>query len=192
MDLGAFAQIDDLESIANANNIKIPRLRGYRLMSNEDPIHIDKSMKKSSIEINTAEYVLEAIWDLNKGWRESSPTTDAYKRHYLNWHKEDGRIIYDSIRWERIHGKHRKILKFEIKKSMKARIKQWKTFNKYVGREDVLMIHSRIGGNNWNYYGGPELEKEPWFLERVDDSYDSTYCDIYAKIKREEDNEINL
>lgn len=22
-----------------------------------------------------------------------------------------------------------------------------------------------------------------WFLEKVDDSYDSTYCDLYARIK---------
>ena len=58
-------------------------------------------------------------------------------------------------------------------------IAQFEMFNKYVGREDV---HSRIGGDNWNYYGGPELEKQPWFLEKIDDYYDNTYCDIYAKI----------
>ena len=28
-----------------------------------------------------------------------------------------------------------------------------------------------------------KLTEQPWYLERVDDSFDSTYCDIYAKIK---------
>ena len=45
------------------------------------------------------------------------------------------------------------------------------------------MIHARIGGPNWEYYGGPLLKLEPWFLERVDDGFDNTYCDIYARIK---------
>ena len=55
-------------------------------------------------------------------------------------------------------------------------------WNKYAGKENVLYIHSRIGGGNWDYYGGNELSKQPWFLEKVDDCYDDTYCDIYAKI----------
>lgn len=59
---------------------------------------------------------------------------------------------------------------------------QYETFNKYVGRDDVLMVHARIGGGNWEYYGGPELAKQPWFIEKVDDSYDNTYCDIYVQI----------
>ena len=31
MDLYAYSQIDKLEKIAKENNIKVPRLRGYRL-----------------------------------------------------------------------------------------------------------------------------------------------------------------
>ena len=46
----------------------------------------------------------------------------------------------------------------------------------------MLCIHARIGGGNWSYYDGPELSKQPWFIEKVDDAFDSTYCDIYAKI----------
>ena len=59
---------------------------------------------------------------------------------------------------------------------------QYRIFNKYVGRDDVLYIHARIGGANWAFYGGGELEKQPWFIEKVDDEYDNTYCDIYARI----------
>lgn len=38
MDLAAFVQIDDLDAIAKANGIEVPRLRGYRLMKDEQPI----------------------------------------------------------------------------------------------------------------------------------------------------------
>ena len=45
-----------------------------------------------------------------------------------------------------------------------------------------MYIHSRIGGKNWSHYYKEVVDKE-WFLEKVDDCFDSTYCDIYAKIK---------
>lgn len=59
---------------------------------------------------------------------------------------------------------------------------QYEAWNRYAGREDVMMIHARIGGGNWEGYGGSDLEREPWFLEKVDDGFDETYCDIYAKV----------
>lgn len=37
MDLGAFVQIEDLDELARINGIEIPRLRGYRLMSQCEP-----------------------------------------------------------------------------------------------------------------------------------------------------------
>ena len=33
------------------------------------------------------------------------------------------------------------------------------------------------------YYNGFNLIKNEWWLEKVDDYFDNTYCDIYAKIK---------
>ena len=60
--------------------------------------------------------------------------------------------------------------------------KQRAAWNKYAGRDDVLYIHARIGGDNWFYYHS-YVDTQPWFLEKVDDSYDSTYCDLYARIK---------
>jgi hypothetical protein len=41
MDLEAYANIERLNSLAEKNNIKIPRLRGYRLMLEEEPIYED-------------------------------------------------------------------------------------------------------------------------------------------------------
>lgn len=60
-------------------------------------------------------------------------------------------------------------------------------WNKYAGQENVLYIHSRMGGNNWldlSYVNErAKIVQAPWFLGRVDDCYDNTYCDFYARIK---------
>lgn len=76
-----------------------------------------------------------------------------------------------------LHGKARKKYKLLLKQAKK----QYGIFNKYVGK-NVLYVHARLGGSNWSYCGGSELEKHPLYLERVDDYYDNTYCDIYFRI----------
>ena len=65
---------------------------------------------------------------------------------------------------------------------MRKRKEQYAVWNKYVGRNDILYIHARIGGGNWGSYYTEVVDK-PWFLEKIDDAFDSTYCDIYAKIE---------
>ena len=64
-----------------------------------------------------------------------------------------------------------------------ATCRQIGVFNSYCGRPDVYMIHARIGGNNWAWYGGNDIIKKPWFLEAVDDDFDDTYCDIYVRVE---------
>ena len=110
MDLYAYSQIPRFTDLAKKNGIDVPRLRGYRLMSEEELMEDTKGEE------------------------------------------------------------------------------QYEVFNRYVGRPDVLMIHARIGGNNWEYYDGDNtVAKEPWFLEKVDDCDDNTYCDIYARVKVEDE-----
>lgn len=41
MDLGAYTRIEDLDKAVKANEIYVPRLRGYRLMINERIINYD-------------------------------------------------------------------------------------------------------------------------------------------------------
>lgn len=60
--------------------------------------------------------------------------------------------------------------------------KQYDMFNKYAGK-NVLYVHARLGCSNWDFFGMDEITKHPLYLERVDDYYDSTYCDIYFKLK---------
>lgn len=186
MDLYAYSQIEneEIEKIVKANGIEIPRLRGYRLMKDENPVSKDSIEENINYAaINVAEWLCrtEPIWNTNDLGRLLSIETDKKCQYYLT--KDDPKSYsYSGIRWDRIHGKKRKILKFEIKKAKSKVLNQFNAWNKYVGRDDVLYIHARIGGNNWNYYNGHELARQPWFLEKVDDCFDSTYCDIYAKI----------
>lgn len=195
MDLFAYAQIDDLEKIAKENGIEIPRLRGYCLMKDEKPVsQTEINQWKKECETDVAEHLLAAHprWSLNPEYWQYDWYVDYLKKFYLVEEKdEDGYRIYTGIRWERIHGKKRKALKFAIKKKKKAIQKQYDTWNKYVG-QDVLYIHSRVGGGNWHYMSTEDkikLTQAPWFLDRVDDSWDTTYCDFYAKIERRQGNE---
>jgi hypothetical protein len=178
MDLGAYVQIEDIEQIAKDNGIEVPRLRGYRLMKDEE--YIDYSDMFEDIDIDSVKALCESVpfWSMYPRYSESWEYTDYLKHLFLEY--KDNKPI--RVRWERIHGWKRKTLKLAIhnrKKRIKAQYDMW---NKYVGREDILYIHSRIGGNNWPIYAHDVLGK-PWFIERVDDSFDSTYCDIYARIK---------
>ena len=75
------------------------------------------------------------------------------------------------------------MLKTAIHNDKKAYERQAEVFNKYVGRDDILYIHARIGGGNWSHYY-KDVVNQPWFIEKVDDGFDSTYCDIYARIKK--------
>ena len=187
MDLTAYVQIDDLEKIAKDNNIEVPRLRGYRLMKDEEPVsaeELNRMMKDCEVRVCEDLCCSEPFWKGDADCYEYSSRTDYLRKRYLiSSTDEEGYTDYIGIRWDRIHGWKRKVLKFEIKKKNRRIQRQYDMWNKYAGKENVLYIHARIGGGNWDYFGGNELMKEPWFLDRVDDYYDETYCDIYASLK---------
>lgn len=194
MDLGAYINIDDetYMKIIKENNIDVPRLRGYRWMGNESVTDIDEFIIPS-IKRHVFDDALRSDppFAIDPYCFEYSERTNRRKKKYgvlekvvCTWGNEiDYTTELVDLKWDKIHGKRRKNVKFNLKKELKAAKKQYDTWNKYVGRKDVLYIHARIGGNNWIYYEGYKLEKEPWFLEKVDDYYDNTYCDIYARIK---------
>ena len=188
MDMGAYCQIENLGKIAKANGIDIPRLRGYRLMKDEGPFtkgEIKEMMDQAAIYAVQRLCRAEPFWDPHAICHCYNAYTDYLSNFFLVTEKsEDGRNNFVGIRWDRIHGKKRKILKYAIKKKTRAIKAQYDTWNKYAGKEGVLYAHSRIGGPNWSCYEGDALvAKQPWFLERVDDYFDSTYCDIYCKVK---------
>lgn len=180
MDLGAYAQISELEEIAKKNNIYVPRLRGYRLMKDEKPDAWDYG----DTEVECVQDLCTNIpfWKPNSNIAEFSSRTRYLEDYYIAKIPNGDDSYIEKVRWDRIHGKKRKILKTYIHNEKKKIDRQRAMWNKYAGREDVLYIHARIGGDNWVDYHA-EVDKQPWFLEKVDDSSDSTYCDIYAKIK---------
>ena len=177
MDLYAYAQINELKEIAKANGIEVPRLRGYRLMKDEKP----DAWNYGNIEVSCAKALCESdpFWNPNSNCATWDSYTDYLKDFYLVKDKDGN---YTSIRWDRIHGWKRKVLKTYIHNEKVKAEKQRNAWNKYAGRADVLYIHARIGGGNWIAYHD-KVDTQPWFLEKVDDSFDSTYCDIYAKIE---------
>ena len=187
MDLYAYMQIGTLESIAKANGIEIPRLRGYRLMKDEQPLGQASFAKLfQDCEIDAVEMLCRSIpfWKLRPKYRIYNSKTDDIRNCYLNFeYDENGSRVAKSVRWDRIHGKKRRILKYEVKKNKRQALAQYSLLNKYAGQENVLYIHSRMGGNNWDAYEHKDaLLSQPWFLARVDDWWDGTYCDFYAKI----------
>lgn len=168
MDLIAYIQKGDLEGLARANGIDVPRLRGYRLMKDETPL--DETYIQKSIKAET-EYRLE-----------STDRTITSMIEYL------ANNNLSAIRSEAVDLAQdlREYSRYEER--LRTQCDMW---NKYVGRDDVLMIHSRMGGCTYSYMDSKgdrqtyDLREQPWFLEYVNDAYDGTYVDIYAKIKTE-------
>lgn len=177
MDLGAYANIDNLAELVARNEISVPRLRGYRLMADEAPLTDEEIAEVEGDMIrHEYEYFCRAVPRFSHSTlHEYSCRTDRIIKKYIDGNGD--------LRWGLLHGKRRKEMKFAVKKVKRAVRKQYDAWNRYAGQPGVLYIHARIGGNNWNYYKGYLLEREPWFLEKVDDCFDDTYCDIYAKIK---------
>ena len=185
MDLGAYVQIGSLSKLAKLNNINVERLRGYRHMKYEDkPLDINEETKGLN------RYIVE---DLVTGIPAWSLNSNMYKWNFESDKKV--RKFYDSknerIKWENIHGKRRKILKYALKiKRLEAK-KQFDLFNKYLGREDILYIHARIGSRSWSDIHYWDYKKEPWYIDGIDDYFDDSYCDIYAKLNITEVKEDN-
>lgn len=196
MDLGAYIQIKNLDSLAQANGIIIPRLRGYRLMEYESPM--DNAVIAEmfhNCEVDAVRKLCASLpfWDSKADCRIYNSRTDYLRNYYTRFSRDNsGERTPIGIRWDRIHGKKRRILKFEIKKKKKRIIAQYSLWNKYAGQKNILYIHSRMGGGNWIHYEGKDLlTSQPWFLDRVDDWWDGTYCDFYAKLDPAKTNEGN-
>lgn len=197
MDLLAYLKGEEVEEVLKKNGIEIPRFRGGSFMASEEKFS-DEALKEE-ITLLTGNIYSKACTSKprfrpNAPIHEYSDTTDRIKEKYLLTEKvtevfNDGEdYTYEKVtgfKWNLIHGKNKKAIKLAVKQGKKAVLKFFIAQNKYAGRKDVLRIHTRIGGNNWNYYGGGDIERQPWFLEKVDDYFDNTYCDIYVKIKEE-------
>ena len=180
MDLGAYMQIEDYKDIMSDNDISVPRLRGVRHMKNEKPFS-ENEIKRQALEIGLMEcedIVRRVYFSRHYSCIEYSSRTNERVKKYFYTDKQ----FVSGIKWDKVHGQLRKEFKFAIKKAKKKTRLSLLTFNKYCGRDDILYIRARIGGPNWKNYCS-EVAHQPWFIEKVDECWDDTYCDIYAKIK---------
>lgn len=191
MDLGAYAQINTLDSVFNAVDVTIYRLRGLRLMKFEKLITQEEIDKRINYEkVQTVE-----TWLKQHSFDCWTSDRDEKKHPAFIYDKDNMVVDYD---FSKIHGKDRKRIKFAFKKLNKRYRAQFDLFNKYVGK-NVLYVHARQGGDNRFYYDMTLVEKHPRWLSDIDDAYDCTYCDIYfnldgldidyEKIKKELENE---
>ena len=181
MDLGAYAQIEDLEQVMKDNNIDIPRLRGLRLMKNEEPItRAEMEDHWEWIGVDGCVGVCQTDFKMHCYCYELSERTDKIIDKYMIRNSKGHPI---GIKWDKIHGKKRKAFKYELRKAREKVLLQDRMFNKYCGRDDVLYIHARLGSGNWGSYNcDNSIKNQPWYLEHCEDAFDCTYVDIYAKI----------
>ena len=182
MDLYAYKQIENLEYLLEKLNVDIPRLRGLRLMKDEQVLtqeELKECLNKRLIE--HAEFILTSDY-FDTGWWSRTYPTPPNKKKYIVYDKDENVV---AIRWDKLHGKKRKQLKYMLKQYTKAFWTQMNMFNSYCGK-DVLYVHARIGGNNWNYFKCDYITQYPQYLNRCDDFYDSTYCDIYFDLSEVE------
>lgn len=188
MDIGAYARIKDLSAILDSTGINIPRLRGLRLMATEEKIsENDIKEMADSAEVDAVEDLVRACppWSVGSNSHSYCNRTDKNLKRFLVYTEDErGYKQPTAVRWSELHGKKRKKVKLLAKTQTKRIRKSMETFNKYAGRKDVLYVHTRIGGNNWVYFDGPKVAGHPAFIERVDDWFDSTYCDIYIKVDK--------
>ena len=85
MDLYAYSQIDKLEKIAKENNIKVPRIRGYRLMSEEKEItkeEINEIKKQCEVQVAKNLCCSEPFWNMYSTMYISNEYTDLLCDYY--------------------------------------------------------------------------------------------------------------
>ena len=179
MDLGAYAQIDSLDSVARANGIDVERLRGYRLMKDSEAY--------SDEEIADTLRKLEGIYwwmdsDSNEDWYDHSEKEYQAGYRPAKWNRiTDCRPLRNNPKWKQDKYRIVHISIFKELSLLRARHKRQMTlWNRYAGKDDVLYIHSRCG-EGWRNYKDKE-----WFIDGCLDAFDPTYCDIYARIKVKE------
>lgn len=177
MDLYAYSQIEELEHLLTENNIEIGRLRGLRLMKDEE-IVTDEMIK----EYTTAGWEYYAIQWLQMRSEDTWYSSKADKKHKAFIYKKDesGAKHIAGIDLSKVHGKDRKRLKYAWKHEYKFLKKIYDMFNSYVGK-NVLFVHARQGGGNREFY--PIDTRHPMYLSDVD-SGDGTYCDIYYDLDK--------
>ena len=179
MDLGAYAQIDSLDSVAKANGIDVERLRGYRLMKDCEA-YSDEEIADLLRKLEGKYWLMYS--NMNEDWYDhpEKEYQDGYRPATWNRLTDVGPVKGDP-EWKTDKFRIIRISIFKELSMLRTRHKRQMTlWNRYVGKDDVLYVHSRCG-EGWRKYRDKE-----WFIDGCLDTFDPTYCDIYARIKVKE------
>lgn len=174
----------DLVTYLENNGVKVPRMHNVELCKELTPYNDGEVLLNLYMfESNVLSDLLASGWTNNFFCygRRFKKAVKKYAKKYV--YSSDGNDYHFLAPiWDNIHGKHRKILKFEFKKMNKQFNKYREAWDRYAGRSDVIVVRARIGGSNWISYDGKfTIASKPIFLEKVDDPYDNTFCNIYFK-----------
>lgn len=180
MDIGAYRRIEELQHLLGENGIVIDRLRGLRLMKDEQIITEEDF--KERIENDKLEILVNWLQQHSDTCWSSDHANDDHEAFI--WDEKHEQVIgYD---FNKVHGADRAAIKYRWEKNEKAVRKQFDMFNEFVGK-NVLYVHARQGGGNRKSY--PIDTTHPMYLCDVDDAFDSTYCDIYYDLDKAHINE---
>ena len=149
---------------------------GFKPMSDKklsNPEEIAKRKHEDAVQTLENLLVRYPAWSTRSHWSVYDWRSHLRREHYLT---KDEHGDYNGIRWDRIHGKHRKLLKYKLKKHSPEIDKQYNVWDKYAGREDVAYIYIKY------YHLKDELYNQPWFLEKVYDYFEPTCCYVFVKI----------
>lgn len=175
MDLYAYSQIDKYQKILEDNKIEIMRLRGLRLMEEEELVTEDGI--KERLENDRLEILVNWLQQHSDVCWSSEHANDDHPAFIWD-EKHENVIDYD---FSKVHGADRQAIKYRWARNERNVRAQFTLFNKYVG-QNVLYVHARQGGGNRKWY--PIDTKHPMYLADVDDAFDATYCDIYYDLDK--------
>lgn len=121
MDLFGYLQIDRLQDVADKNGISIPRVRGYRLMSEEKAV--TKEELQEDIVDSLALVYEKAIFHFKGNYSDEGVNKLKKKlfiRDYAPITLSNGMTVSVGrtvdLRWNLLHGKNKKIMKYMVKK----------------------------------------------------------------------------
>lgn len=178
-------KFDVLRTVDMAD-IMIPMIKSVFIMVEEKKIPlsmIDHNMKEQEVLIIDSLLSSQPRWTLHP-YFTIPKNKEKYVHKYIYW---DSKGEY--VRWNQIHGKHRKIARFECKKERKRISEMILAFNHFAGRNDVICIRveSRDFKKKEEYIS--KIKTSESFLQ-INPNYnsklfDSTIQDIYLKVDPE-------
>lgn len=175
-------EIRTVFDIFETTGVAVPGIRSICVMKEEEKIslsEIDRVMKREEV------FIIDDLLSSYPRW-----TIHPYYTRPKNKEKYVHKYIHSSeeeayVRWDRIHGKHRKIAKFECKKEKKRAKEAAGVFNKYVGKDDVICVYvfpqNRSDKEEWI----KQIKSELSFLEINTDYDDPCIYNVYLKVDPE-------